>query len=88
MQTIWKYPIPAEDSFTLELPDMAQPLCVQTQQGTPYLWVLLDSTYRTRPWQFYVLNTGQPVGERRLGRYLGTFQLEAGTLVFHCFVGV
>ncbi|GAI73874.1 unnamed protein product [marine sediment metagenome] len=35
MLTIFKYPIPAEDHFTLELPKDAKILTIQTQRGTP-----------------------------------------------------
>jgi len=85
VETIWKYPVPIADTFTLELAPGARPLSVQCQDGAPFLWVLLDPSLGPEPRHFHLLGTGHPRGARSLGTFLGTFQLAGGTLVFHLF---
>jgi hypothetical protein len=43
MLTIYKWAIPIEDHFTLELPKNARILTIQTQRNTPQLWAMVDS---------------------------------------------
>ena len=43
MLTIFKYPVPIEDHFILELPKNAKILAVQIQRGAPQLWAMVDS---------------------------------------------
>jgi hypothetical protein len=87
MLTIFKYPIPVEDHFTLELPKDAKILTVQTQRGTPQLWAMVDSETEKEVRYFRLSGTGHPLGEDylRIINYIGTFQIENGALVFHLF---
>ena len=84
MQTIHKYPFGVTDQLTRELPANAQVLAVQLQHGTPCLWVLLDPDAPMMPRTFCLYGTGQQI-HREPGRYIGTFQLSEGDLVFHLF---
>ena len=43
MLTIFKYPIPIEDHFTLEMPRGAKILTVKIQRENPQLWAMVDS---------------------------------------------
>lgn len=45
MRTIWKFPVvmPMEDNqFSVEMPQGAEVLGVQTQRGSPQMWALVD----------------------------------------------
>ena len=85
-QRIYKYALTPTDRLTLLLPEGAAPLCVQTQNGEPWLWALVDAAQPLAPMAFVIHGTGHPVlpgcGAHN---YLGTFQLHGGALVFHVF---
>lgn len=84
---IWKFPIPIEDEFSLQIPAKATVLTVQVQKGTPCVWVLmneLDAKANMVGRQFRLYGTGNPVDDDP-GRYIGTFQVHGGELVFHLF---
>lgn len=85
MLTIWKYEVPPEDYFELSLPLGAKPLTVQIQGTKPEMWILLDkdeTIYVNR--QFRVAGTGDLISEPIDAlRYIGTFQLYGGSLIFH-----
>jgi len=87
MLTIYKWAIPIEDHFILELPKIAKILTVQTQKGTPQLWAIVDSEMKKETRYFRLSGTGHPLGEDylRIINYIGTFQMENGALVFHLF---
>lgn len=87
MLTIYKYSIPDEDHFTLELPKDAKILTVQAQRGAPQLWATVDSETKKETRYFRLAGTGHSLGEDylRIINYIGTFQIENGALVFHLF---
>lgn len=88
MITIYKYPIPIEDYFTLELPKDAKILTVQIQRKMPQLWAAVDSEAEKETRHFRLSETGHPLGGSdflKMSNYIGTFQIENGTLVFHLF---
>ena len=82
MKTIWKFPMPAA-SIRLRMPVGAEILCVQMQHGVPCFWAIVDPEAERENREFFVLGTGQELGE--VGKYLGTFQLQGGDIVFHLF---
>jgi hypothetical protein len=84
MQTIYKYPLSRLDVEDIEMPQGAKPLAVQVQGGQPCLWALVDPDRPKEVRRFLTFGTGHPVSEN-VGAYLGTFQLIAGSLVFHLF---
>ncbi len=84
MKSVYKYPLPVTDSFTLELPDGAVILSLQTQRGLPCVWALVDrdvasSTRR----HFRTYGTGHPIDQQ--GSFVGAYQIQGGALVFHVF---
>lgn len=87
MLTIYKWAIPIEDHFTLELPKNARILTIQTQRDTPQLWAMVDSETEKETRHFRLSGTGHPLGNDylRIINYIGTFQIENGALVFHLF---
>lgn len=84
MRTVFKYPVPITDTFTLRLPDEAEVLSVAVQSGSVYLWALLDPSQATEPRRFRLAGTGHPITEELL-IFIGTVLLHDGALVFHLF---
>jgi hypothetical protein len=85
MKTIWKYEIKADDVTQLALPLGAEPLSVQEQRGNAYLWVKVDPNQRVHETRtFRLVGTGHPFDDSGM-KFLGTFQLTGGSLVFHLF---
>jgi hypothetical protein len=82
-RTIHKYPLELGEETAVALPEGAEVLCVQTQGGVPQLWVAVDPEARLIPRRFRVRGTGHPLGQ--VGKYIGTFQMADGKLVFHVF---
>ncbi len=82
---IWKYPIPIEDSFEIEMPQGARVLSVDTQDGKPYIWVLVNTSSPKGLRPFRLLGTGHPSDDVGTSRFVGTFQMRNGDLVYHLF---
>ena len=101
MKTIYKYEIPIQDHFTLELPRNAEILTVQTQKvkveelyekhERPFIWALVDidsnKTMILEKRYFRVSGTGHDLTEDycKIKEYIGTFQIKQHDLVFHLF---
>jgi hypothetical protein len=85
MKTIWKFPLEVTDYQEIKLPVGAKILCVQPQNGKPCLWALVDPNADTYPVTIVMHGTGHEIHGRHNLDYLGTFQLYAGSLVFHTF---
>ena len=88
MKVIWKYEIQADEALNIQMPVGAEILAVQTQAGTPCIWVLVDPEEKeTETRNFCTIGTGHHIleveGKTRV--YRGTFQLQGGALVFHLF---
>lgn len=89
MEVIYKYPLEAVDRQTVRLPRGARILCVQNQRETPCLWAVVTVDVESKPPNefrtFLILGTGHPQDKIPADNYIGTFQLDEGTLVFHVF---
>jgi hypothetical protein len=88
MKKIYKYKLETTDVQQIEMPQGAQVLCVQTQDEIPCIWAIVDPNAALKSRTFEIYGTGHdfPKNEwpdRR--RYVGTYQLRKGALVFHCF---
>lgn len=81
---VHKYTLPIEDWCTIQMPCDAEVLCVQVQHGVPRIWARVSPNAPMQPRHFRVAGTGHDLGSN-VGRYIGTFQLEWGQLVFHVF---
>ena len=84
MQKIWKFSIPAKDTFDLVLKEGAQVLTVQVQEEEPYIWVLLDPDAPDEAASFLLIPTGKALPDVPVS-YVGTFQVLEGAGVFHLF---
>lgn len=80
--TIWKYAIPVESEAVVEMPEGAEILTVQLQDGQPAIWARVNGAGKRVPRTFRWRGTGHAANG--VGAYVGTVQ--AGPLVFHLFV--
>ncbi len=85
-RTIWKYPIPITDAFTIDMPRGARILSLDTQNGGPTIWALVDPAAEKVPRAFRLFGTGHEVEiDTERADFIGTFQVSDGALVFHLF---
>lgn len=85
MKTIWKFPLrPFLNPIEISMPEGAQILSVQNQREDPVLWALVDTNGKPEVRRFLVFGTGHPI-PGFVGKHLGTFQAQAGTVVVHVF---
>jgi len=87
MQTIWKWTLEATDHQTISVPKGTRWLTVQTQYDDPQLWGLCDPDETEREERhIFIHGTGRPISQSfSIKEYIGTFQLNNGTMVFHVF---
>jgi len=85
MKTIYKYPIKGVGAQAIPMPEGAKILTVQVQGDTPCLWALVEVDAPPRDRVILVYGTSHPADEAEAERYIGTFQLSGGPLVFHVF---
>lgn len=85
-KTIWKFTI-TPTKLTVKMPKGAELLSVQTQNNMACIWALVYPENKPEERFFEVFGTGHDVpcdmGIDR--KFIGTFQLDAGSLVFHLF---
>lgn len=81
--TVYKYRIPVEDTFMLDLPKGAEILSVQVQGSDPFVWAKVDPRAPSEERRFAVRGTGHDA--TGVGAYIGTFQLSGGAFVGHLF---
>ena len=92
-KTIWKYDMPSSRSqatlgdgrFDVTMPVGAEIVCLDKQHDLPKLCVLLNPEYTEREQRhFRIVGTGGrilPDGTK----YIGSWQMSEGNLVFHLF---
>jgi hypothetical protein len=83
-KTIWKYAIPIQGRFEVEMPAGADVLSVQVQHDEPQIWAAVDPGSPRVTYGFYIHGTGHPINPKA-GRFIGTFQTNGGRLVWHLF---
>lgn len=88
MRTIYRFPVPIRDLFTLELPLGSKFLGAECQARAPHepsMWFLLDPERKQVERTFAVIGTGNPVPDYiQESEHLGTFQMQVG-FVWHLF---
>jgi hypothetical protein len=87
---IFKYEFAIEDLVDIPMPRGAVVLTVQLQRGVPCLWARVDPANPRERRRFRIFGTGhelpnEPGGGRWHGRYVGTFQMAGGDLVWHLY---
>lgn len=87
MKTVYKFPLEIKDTQTIEMPEGAELLTVQSQKGSLNIWALVDVGKPLIKRTFEVFGTGHPIyydmGIERT--YIGTAQTLGGNLVWHIF---
>lgn len=88
MQTICKYKLEVDNKQEIKIPLNSEVLCVQTQFDAPYIWVLIPDANEEKREVVSILTFG--TGNRIVDNidnydFLGTYQLMAGSLIFHVF---
>lgn len=79
--TIYKYPFEIADTITISLPEGAEIIKWDCQDGVPCAWAMVDPDNLTRDQRFQLRGTGQPL--RKVGKHLATFF--HGPFVWHVF---
>lgn len=85
MITIWKQPLQITDEQFIEVPKGAELLSVQVQNGEPQIWFKCDAEAPKVYVRILVYGTGNPISPCEGEKYLSTFQVMGGQLVFHVF---
>ncbi len=87
MITIWKFPLVMDTFQKVQMPKGATLLSVQPQGRGVCLWAVVDTAAPEEPRGIWIHGTGHNITEhdKHRGRYINTFQLEGGRLVFHAF---
>ena len=84
-KTIWKFPLVIKDAQIIEMPKKAEFLTVQMQNGIACLWAMVDPSEEKERRLIEIIGTGNPVEMGIERKYIATFQLYEGQLVFHVF---
>lgn len=85
MRTVFKYTLKEWGSVSIDMPKGAEVLGVQVQHGDAQLWALVDTSAELVTRQFRIYGTGHPIEGSKYLRFVGTFQMHDGQLVFHVF---
>ena len=85
MEVIWKFPIKVTDEVTLEVPEGAQILSIQVQKEVPCLWAKVNPENPKKRMKIRIYGTGHEYQEIS-GVFIGTFQMQGGSFVFHAFL--
>lgn len=84
---IFKYTVPLSDDDLVQMPKGATIISVQTQNGIPMMWALVDETQPLIQRRLYLRGTGHEMRDAVGKPFIGTFQIQGGVLVFHLFDG-
>jgi len=86
-ETIWKFPVSLVGHQTIEVPCDAVPLCVQVQHEVVCIWYRVSPDAPAQFRSIYIHETGHDLSPNAR-KYIGTFQIRGGRLVFHVFEGM
>lgn len=84
MRTIYKYRLQTIDIQTINLPEGAKILTVQTQNGEPFLWAEVEPDNPSSPRTIATHGTGHTL-PKEVRRYIATYKMMGDSLVFHVF---
>ena len=82
---VYKYQLVVTDRQEVTMPKDAKMLSVQVQNGTPCLWVLVETNNPEENIAIRIHGTGHPIDNPERLDYIGTFQIPRHNLVFHAF---
>ncbi len=85
VKTIWKFAMNYVDQM-VEMPEGADILSLQIQNGLPFIWAVVDTDHRRVPRQFRVYGTGHQLPDPCTHlQHVGTFLVENLGEVWHMF---
>ena len=85
MKVIYKYQLIIDDRQIVVMPKGAEILCVQVQNNIPCIWAKVNTgKVENEERIIFIFETGHTIYNEEL-KYLGTFQLIDGNIVFHVF---
>ena len=84
MKRIFKWTLAMDDFQSIDVPEDTQFLTVQTQYEQPQVWGICTPGASKKSVTIRLAGTGHPIDDNP-GKYLGTFQLMNGSLIFHAF---
>jgi len=85
---MWKFSVPIANVFELEMPEGAIPLSCGVQKGQAVIWAAVDTTTEKKERHlFYLRGTGEDLPNLTATRFMGTFQMLGGDLIYHLFDG-
>lgn len=82
---IFKYQLEKTDNQFIGMPQGAEILCIQVQNEKPCIWALCDPDKPISQRLFVTFGTNGYLPETIYRKYIGTYQLIGGKLVFHVF---
>ncbi len=85
MSTIWKYILTTADEQVVEMPNGAEILSCQMQGEDLYLWALVTPGADLKTRLIRIHGTGHPVPYAERLKFISTFQMHGGALIFHVF---
>lgn len=88
MRKVWKYPVPLDDHFTVDLPTGAQVIAVEPQLSAVQfaelsMWALVDPDASRETRTFRFVGTGHPITGNVV--HISTFQIGIPVFVGHVF---
>lgn len=84
-KTIWKFAMNVDDNCHITMPKDAEILSIQTQNGIPCLWALVNPEAEKEVRNFEMFGTGHNIACNIERKFIGTFQIDRLGLVFHLF---
>jgi len=86
-KTIFKYQLKSVGIQKITLPHDYEILCVQVQNEAPCLWALINTESAGNEVYIEIIATGEKIDYATESdrKYISTFQLNGGALVFHVF---
>jgi hypothetical protein len=84
IRVIYKYEIPKQGQFSLDLAVDTEILTVQVQNQSLCLWALLNQSSPKRRRDFVWIRTGEEIEHKSMS-YIATIQVDAGKKVVHLF---
>lgn len=84
MSTIWKYELPIQDQFTLDIPNAARILHAELIDQKPTIWVLVDPVENLLRWHFIGIGTGHSLPADP-GDHISSFAMHKGQFAYHVF---
>ena len=84
-KVIYKYKLDNPNETRIIMPEATEILCVQMQFGSPVIWAMVDPDLPPQERVFEILGTGKAMEGNVNRKYIGTFQMGEGRLVFHVF---